>query len=97
MSRRERSPLHEVCDPCSHPIHAAEGHPASVMDMSFSNQALGVEFIIKNRQNLENKFYVLPKENDIKIATLKLKSMGIEIDTLTPEMIEYLNSWQLGT
>lgn len=76
---------------------AAEGHPASVMDMSFSNQALGVEFIIKNRQNLENKFYVLPKENDIKIATLKLKSMGIEIDTLTPEMIEYLNSWQLGT
>ena len=76
---------------------AAEGHPASVMDMSFSNQALGVEFIIKNRKNLENKFYVLPKENDINIATLKLKSMGIEIDTLTPEMEEYLNSWQVGT
>ncbi|MDD3420665.1 MAG: adenosylhomocysteinase [Candidatus Gastranaerophilales bacterium] len=76
---------------------AAEGHPASVMDMSFSNQALGVEFIIKNRQNLENKFYVLPKENDINIATLKLKSMGIEIDTLTADMEEYLNSWQLGT
>jgi adenosylhomocysteinase len=76
---------------------AAEGHPASVMDMSFSNQALGVEYIIKNRQNLENKFYVLPKENDINIATLKLKSMGIEIDTLTPAQIEYLNSWQLGT
>lgn len=76
---------------------AAEGHPASVMDMSFSNQALGVEFIIKNRKNLENKFYVLPKQNDINIATLKLKSMGIEIDTLTPEMEEYLNSWQLGT
>lgn len=76
---------------------AAEGHPASVMDMSFSNQALGVEFIVKNRQNLENKFYVLPKENDINISTLKLKTMGIEIDTLTPAQVEYLNSWQVGT
>lgn len=76
---------------------AAEGHPASVMDMSFSNQALGVEFIIKNRKDLENKFYVLPKENDINIATLKLQTMGVEIDTLTPAQEEYLNSWQLGT
>jgi len=76
---------------------AAEGHPASVMDMSFSNQALGVEFLVKNYKNLENKFYVLPKENDINIANLKLKTMGIEIDTLTPAMEEYLSSWQLGT
>lgn len=76
---------------------AAEGHPASVMDMSFSNQALGVEFLIKNRQNLENKFYVLPKENDINIANLKLKTMGVEIDTLTAAQEEYLNSWQVGT
>jgi len=76
---------------------AAEGHPASVMDMSFSNQALGVEFIIKNHKNLENKFYVLPKENDINIATLKLQTMGVEIDTLTPAMEEYLSSWQVGT
>ena len=76
---------------------AAEGHPASVMDMSFSNQALGVEFIVKNRKDLENKFYVLPKENDINISTLKLQTMGVEIDTLTPAMEEYLNSWQVGT
>ena len=76
---------------------AAEGHPASVMDMSFSNQALGVEYIVKNRANLENKFYVLPKENDINISTLKLKTMGVEIDTLTPAMEEYLSSWQMGT
>ncbi|HIZ29368.1 MAG TPA: adenosylhomocysteinase [Candidatus Adamsella sp.] len=76
---------------------AAEGHPASVMDMSFSNQALGAEFIVKNKGKLENKFHVLSKENDIKIAELKLKSLGVEIDTLTPQMIEYLNSWTVGT
>lgn len=76
---------------------AAEGHPASVMDMSFSNQALGVEFIVKNQGKLENKFYVLSKDNDIRIAQLKLESLGVQIDTLTPAMIEYLNSWQLGT
>lgn len=76
---------------------AAEGHPASVMDMSFANQALGAEFIITNRKNLENKLYTLPRETDVQIANLKLKSMGIEIDTLTKEQEQYLNSWSTGT
>ena len=75
----------------------AEGHPASVMDMSFANQALGMEYIIKNRSKLENKMYTLPKSVDIEIAKLKLDSMGIKIDTLTPEQEEYLNSWSRGT
>ena len=73
---------------------AAEGHPASVMDMSFANQALGIEFIVKNKGKLENKLYTLPLEIDEKIASLKLESMGIKIDTLTEEQIEYLNSWK---
>ena len=73
---------------------AAEGHPASVMDMSFANQALGIEFLVKNYGKLENKLYTLPHEVDVKIAELKLKAMGIEIDTLTPEQEEYLNSWK---
>lgn len=72
----------------------AEGHPASVMDMSFANQALGIEFLVKNKGKLENKLYTLPHEVDVKIAELKLKSMGIEIDTLTSEQEEYLNSWK---
>ena len=72
----------------------AEGHPASVMDMSFANQALGIEFLVKNKGKLENKLYTLPHEVDVKIAELKLKSMGIEIDTLTPEQEKYLNSWK---
>ena len=74
---------------------AAEGHPASVMDMSFANQALGIEFLVKNKGKLENKLYTLPHEVDVKIAELKLKSMGIEIDTLTPEQQEYLHSWKI--
>jgi adenosylhomocysteinase len=74
---------------------AAEGHPASVMDMSFANQALGIEFLVKNHGKLENKLYTLPYEVDVKIAELKLQSMGIEIDTLTPEQEEYLNSWKI--
>ena len=73
---------------------AAEGHPASVMDMSFANQALGIEFIVKNKGKLENKLHTLPLEIDEKIASLKLESMGIKIDTLTEEQIEYLNSWK---
>uniref|UniRef100_UPI004027F8EE adenosylhomocysteinase n=1 Tax=Candidatus Stercorousia sp. TaxID=3048886 RepID=UPI004027F8EE len=73
---------------------AAEGHPASVMDMSFANQALGIEFLVKNKGKLDKKLYTLPHEVDVKIAELKLKSMGIEIDTLTPEQEEYLNSWK---
>lgn len=75
----------------------AEGHPASVMDMSFANQALGIEFILKNKGRLENKLYTLPQSVDIEIAKLKLESMGIKIDTLTKEQEEYLNSWKQGT
>ena len=73
---------------------AAEGHPASVMDMSFENQALGIEFLVKNKGKLEKKLYTLPHEVDVKIAELKLKSMGISIDTLTAEQEEYLHSWK---
>ena len=75
----------------------AEGHPASVMDMSFANQALGMEFVVKNHKNLENKMYTLPKSVDEEIAKIKLDSMGIEIDTLTPEQERYLNTWSEGT
>lgn len=76
-------------------LGAAEGHPASVMDMSFANQALGMEFIVKNRGKLENKLHTLPESVDMDIASLKLESMGIQIDTLTPEQEEYLHSWKL--
>lgn len=76
---------------------AAEGHPASVMDMSFANQALGAEYIIKNKNKLENKVYTLPQSTDIEIAKIKLASMGIEIDELTDEQFKYLNSWSTGT
>lgn len=75
----------------------AEGHPASVMDMSFANQALGIEFVLKNRGQLENKLYTLPKSVDEEIARIKLASMGLEIDTLTHEQEQYLNSWTAGT
>ena len=74
---------------------AAEGHPASVMDMSFANQALGMEFIVKNKGKLENKLYTLPESVDKEIAQLKLESMGISIDTLTEEQQKYLNSWNI--
>ncbi|MCI1273635.1 MAG: adenosylhomocysteinase [Clostridiaceae bacterium] len=74
---------------------SAEGHPASVMDMSFANQALGIEFLVKNQGKLENKLYTLPYEVDVKIAELKLKSMGISIDSLTEDQEKYLNSWKL--
>ncbi len=74
---------------------SAEGHPASVMDMSFANQALGIEFLVKNKGQLENKLYTLPHEVDVKIAELKLASMGLKIDTLTEEQVEYLNTWNI--
>ena len=75
----------------------AEGHPASVMDMSFANQALGMEFIVKNKGKLENKMYTLPLSVDEEIARLKLDSMGVKIDTLTAEQEKYLHSWSQGT
>ncbi|HEX8965021.1 MAG TPA: adenosylhomocysteinase [Patescibacteria group bacterium] len=78
-------------------LAAAEGHPAEVMDMSFANQALAAEFFVKNKSKLQNKVYVLPKEVDQKVAGLKLKAMGISIDTLTAEQKTYLSSWTEGT
>ncbi len=78
-------------------LAAAEGHPASVMDMSFANQALGAEFILKHAKTLENKVYGVPEEIDREIARLKLESMGVLIDKLTDEQIKYLNSWEEGT
>jgi len=78
-------------------LAAAEGHPAVVMDMSFANQALAAEYMVKNGSKLEAKVYSVPKDIDLEIARLKLESMGITIDKLTPEQEEYLNSWAEGT
>jgi adenosylhomocysteinase len=78
-------------------LAAAEGHPASVMDMSFANQALGSEYVVRQGKNLEKKVYSVPKEIDREIARLKLTAMGIEIDTLTDEQKRYLISWKEGT
>jgi adenosylhomocysteinase len=76
---------------------AAEGHPSEVMDMSFSNQALCIEYIVKNYHKLEPKVYDVPREIDEEIAKLKLKKMGIEIDTMTEEQINYIKTWWEGT
>jgi adenosylhomocysteinase len=78
-------------------LAAAEGHPASVMDMSFANQALSLEYMIKNAAKLEKKVYSVPTEIDEEIARLKLATMGIEIDKLTPQQVSYLASWEHGT
>ena len=78
-------------------LAAAEGHPASVMDMSFANQALSVEYLVKNKGSLEPRIHLLPEEVDLEIARIKLAAMNVSIDSATPEMIEYMNSWQTGT
>jgi adenosylhomocysteinase len=78
-------------------LAAAEGHPASVMDMSFANQALSLEYLHQHADELENKVYTIPEEIDREIARLKLKSMGIDIDVLTDEQQAYLTSWEVGT
>jgi adenosylhomocysteinase len=78
-------------------LAAAEGHPASVMDMSFANQALGSVYMMRNADHLENKVYVIPEEVDQEIARLKLDAMGVRIDVLTPEQERYLTSWEEGT
>ena len=78
-------------------LAAAEGHPASVMDMSFANQALSVEYVVKNHASLEKKVYPVPVDLDKKVAKLKLESMGVKIDKLTSEQEEYLASWSEGT
>jgi adenosylhomocysteinase len=78
-------------------LAAAEGHPASVMDMSFANQALSVEYLIKNKGILKPGVHLLPAEVDTEIASLKLRALGISIDTLTAEQLEYISSWETGT
>ncbi len=78
-------------------LAAAEGHPASVMDMSFANQALSVEYLVKKKGELKPGVHVLPQEVDTEIASLKLRALGINIDTLTAEQSEYLSSWETGT
>jgi adenosylhomocysteinase len=78
-------------------LAAAEGHPASVMDMSFANQALSAEYMVKNAEMLKNTVFSVPAEIDKEIARLKLESMGVTIDVLTEQQALYLNSWQEGT
>jgi adenosylhomocysteinase len=78
-------------------LAAAEGHPASVMDMSFANQALSAEYVVKRQGQLEKRVYSVPKEIDLQIAALKLASMDVRIDTLTTEQRQYLESWSMGT
>ncbi|MCA1900302.1 MAG: adenosylhomocysteinase [Chloroflexi bacterium] len=78
-------------------LASAEGHPASVMDMSFANQALSAEYMVKHADKLEKKVYSVPEEIDSEIARLKLESMGVKIDVLTDEQLHYLNSWEEGT
>ncbi|MCI0531769.1 MAG: adenosylhomocysteinase, partial [candidate division Zixibacteria bacterium] len=78
-------------------LASAEGHPATVMDMSFANQALAAEFIVENHSRLRKKVYSLPEELDRRIAQLKLEAMKVRIDKLTPEQKKYLASWELGT
>jgi len=78
-------------------LAAAEGHPASVMDMSFANQALSLEYLARNVDKFEKKVYSVPEQIDKEIARLKLEAMGVLIDTLTPEQVKYLNSWEEGT
>jgi adenosylhomocysteinase len=78
-------------------LAAAEGHPASVMDMSFANQALSLEYLLRHAGELENKVHTIPEAVDREIARLKLESMGVEIDVLTEEQQKYLSSWEEGT
>jgi adenosylhomocysteinase len=78
-------------------LAAAEGHPSSVMDMSFANQALSVEHLFKHGKTMDKNVHRVPLEIDRSIARLKLASMGLKIDTLTPEQEKYLSSWEMGT
>lgn len=78
-------------------LASAEGHPASVMDMSFANQALGAEYMLKNADKLKPDVYTIPVDVDREIARLKLEAMGVKVDTLTTEQDKYLNSWEEGT
>ncbi len=78
-------------------LAAAEGHPSTVMDMSFANQAMACEYLVKNKGKLEPGLHSIPEDIDREIAALKLRALGIDVDTLTPEQEEYINSWTVGT
>jgi adenosylhomocysteinase len=78
-------------------LASAEGHPSSVMDMSFANQALSAEYLVKHSHALEHQVYPVPAALDHQVASLKLAAMGVQIDVLTPEQEEYLTSWEVGT
>jgi adenosylhomocysteinase len=78
-------------------LASAEGHPASVMDMSFANQALSLEYKLKHAKELDKKVYSVPEDIDNEIAKIKLDAMGVKIDTLTDQQVKYLNSWEEGT
>ncbi len=78
-------------------LSAADGHPASVMDMSFANQALGTEYMLAHAKELQPRVYTIPRDIDQTIARLKLQAMGIGLDTLTPEQVKYLGDWESGT
>jgi len=78
-------------------LAAAEGHPAAVMDMSFANQALSVEYIVHHHDQLPREVFPVPREIDAQVAQLKLQALGVQIDELTPEQRDYLESWEMGT
>jgi adenosylhomocysteinase len=78
-------------------LAAAEGHPASVMDMSFANQALSAEYVVQHHAELSAQVYVVPEAIDAEVARLKLEALGITLDPMTPEQLEYVSSWQHGT
>ena len=89
--------LHLVAEGRLVNLGAAEGHPAAVMDLSFANQALAAEYVAKHHQELEAQVYVVPKAIDAEVARLKLASMGIVLDQMTEQQLEYVSSWQHGT
>ena len=78
-------------------LAAGQGHPAEIMDMSFSTQALGIEYMTRNYEKMENAVYNVPREMDEEIATIKLASMGVTLDKLTAEQIKYITGWEEGT
>ena len=92
-----RKRLHLVAEGRLVNLGAAEGHPAAVMDMSFANQALSAEYVVKHGRELEKRVYVVPEAIDAEVARLKLAALGISLDAMTPEQAAYVASWQHGT
>jgi adenosylhomocysteinase len=89
--------LHVVAEGRLVNLGAAEGHPAAVMDMSFANQALSAEYLVREHGSLENRVYVVPEAIDREVARLKLAALGIELEPMTPEQAAYVASWRHGT